>query len=160
MRLLWRNLEPDVGHLSDKVATHLLAGTITVELLIQTSLIWVLPESEGVVAWHHDGGTLVVPTIAVNLPELGLCFLLSFLDLDRVDIASAIVICVDVGNRRLSWLRLDDWRSGGEPSVGEYPRFDVDFRHIWGVWLSHVASICDVRRSGSEWLRYHEFASV
>ena len=93
MRLLWCGLKHDVRHLSDKVATHHLAGTITVELLIQTSLIWVLPESEGVVAWHHDGGTLVVPTIAVNLPELGLCFLLSFLDLDRVDIASAIVIC-------------------------------------------------------------------
>ena len=160
MRLLWCGLKHDVRHLSDKVATHLLAGTITVELLIQTSLIWVLPESEGVVAWHHYGGTLVVPTIAVDLPELGLCFLLSFLDLDRVDIASAIIICVDIGNRWLSWRFLGDCRSGGEPSVGEYPRFDVDFRHIWGVWLSLVASFCDDRRSGSEWLRDHEFASV
>ena len=88
-----------MGHLSDKVATHQLAGIITIEHLVKTSLIGMLPKSEGIVAWHHDRGSLVVPAIAVDLPELLFCFLMSFLNLDRVDIASAIVVYIDEGSR-------------------------------------------------------------
>ena len=96
---LRRGLESDVGHLSDKVATHLLAGTITIERLVHTSLIWVLPQCEGIFAWHHDRGTLVVPTIAQDFLELRFCNLLTFLKLNGVRVASAITIYEDIGSR-------------------------------------------------------------
>ena len=88
-----------MGHLSDKVATHLLARIITIERLVHTSLTWVLPKCESVVAWHHDRGTFVVPSIVPDFLELSFCDLLSFLKLDRVRIASAIVICEDESGR-------------------------------------------------------------
>ena len=99
MRFRWCGLEPDVGHLSDKFATHLLAGIITIERLVHTSLIWVLPQCEGVVAWYHDRGTFVVPTIAQDFLELRFCNLLTFLKLNGVRVASAIVIYEDIGSR-------------------------------------------------------------
>ena len=99
LNLLWRRLELDVGHLLVKVTINLLAGIKTIEHLVQTSLIWVLPKCEGEAIWHLDRCTLVVPKVVLKCPKVHLCGLLSILKLNRKRVASAIVIYEDIGSR-------------------------------------------------------------
>ena len=62
-----------MGHLSYKVAAHHMAGTITIERLVHTSLIWVLPKCEGEAIRHHDRGTFVVPSVPQKCLKVHFC---------------------------------------------------------------------------------------
>ena len=54
----------EVRHLIVKECAHRLAGVIkTIEQLEATTHIWVLPDFEHIVIWHHDSSALVIPSL-------------------------------------------------------------------------------------------------